>query len=190
MRHTSTHIGKHWHTALHSGTQQHTAAHSGKQWHTVAQSGTKGQTAAHSGLHQHTAAHIDKQQQRAAKSGKERQTPANSGKQRLTPANTDKHQQTPANSSKHQEQVGKQWHTAAHSPTQGYIRVFHSPIFVSNIFSKYLIWLPGPQGLQKHKNLCCQTCIKVPTEPMSISHYSDITALRGQLLTLQHTILH
>ena len=61
-------------------------------------------------------------------------------------------------------------------------RVCHSPLFVSNIFRKYLIWLPGPQGLQKHKSLCCQTCIKVPTEPMSVSHYSDITAIRGQLL--------
>ena len=66
-------------------------------------------------------------------------------------------------------------------------RVCHSPLFVSNIFSQYLIWLPGPQGLQKHKNLCCQTCIKVPSQPMSVSHYSCKTALRGQLLCLSST---
>ena len=58
----------------------------------------------------------------------------------------------------------------------------YSPLFVSNIFRKYLDWLPGQQGPPKHKNLCCLSCIKVPTEPMSVSHYSYITALRGQLL--------
>ena len=66
-------------------------------------------------------------------------------------------------------------------------RVCHSPLFVSNIFSQYLIWLPGPQRLHKHKNLCCQKCIKVPPQPMSIFHYSDITALKGQLLCLSST---
>ena len=46
-------------------------------------------------------------------------------------------------------------------------RVCHSPFIVSN---NYLIWLPGPQGPQKHKTLCWQTCIKVPMKPMSFSH--------------------
>ena len=41
------------------------------------------------------------------------------------------------------------------------------------IFSICLIWLLGTHGLQKNKNLCCQTCIKVPSKPMSIPHYSD-----------------
>ena len=48
-------------------------------------------------------------------------------------------------------------------------------------------WLPGPQGFQKHKNFCCQTCITIPAKPISISHYSDMTALRGLMLCHSNT---
>ena len=170
-----------------TGTQHYTVAHNSTQRHTVANSGTQWHKAAQRGKQQHTAAYISTQRHTLTNSSKERQRATNTGKQRQTTANTGKHRQTPANTGKQQQtsRTGRQ--TVAHSPTQGYIRVFHSPIFVSNIFSKYLIWLPGPQGLQKHKNLCCQTCIKVPTELMSVSHYSYITALRGQVLCNPNT---